>query len=45
MLDRMMDVINITETDGNPWRKVELKKLPGVPSTAYVNDVKADTLM
>ena len=34
--------INITENDGKSWRKVEVKKLPGVPATAYVNDVKAD---
>ena len=34
--------INITENDGKTWRKIEVKKLPGVPATAYVNDVKAD---
>ena len=34
--------INITENDGESWRKIDVKKLPGVPSTAYVNDLKAD---
>ena len=34
--------INLTEDGGKNWRKIEVKKLPGVPATAYVNDIKAD---
>ena len=34
--------INITDNDGKTWRKIEVKKLPGAPATAYVNDLKAD---
>ena len=34
--------INITEDGGKNWRKIEVRKLPGVPATAYVNDIKAD---
>ena len=29
-------LINITNNDGKSWRQIEVKKLPGVPSTAYV---------
>ena len=35
-------LINITNNDGKSWRQIEVKKLPGAPSTAYVNDIKAD---
>jgi hypothetical protein len=34
--------INITDNDGSSWKTIEVKKLPGVPATAYVNDIKAD---
>ena len=34
--------INLTEDGGINWRKIEVRKLPGVPATAYVNDIKAD---
>ena len=34
--------INITDNDGESWQRVDVKKLPGVPATAYVNDIKAD---
>ena len=34
--------INITENDGRTWRRIEVKKLPGAPAMAYVNDLKAD---
>ena len=34
--------INITENDGKSWRKIAVKKLPGAPDMAYVNDLKAD---
>lgn len=35
-------LIQITEDGGKNWRKVEVSKLPGVPETAFVNDIKAD---
>ena len=34
--------IQVTENDGKDWRKISVAKLPGVPSTAFVNDIKAD---
>ena len=35
-------LIQITEDGGANWNKIEVGKLPGVPSTAFVNDIKAD---
>lgn len=35
-------VIQVTENGGGDWRKIEVGSLPGVPSTAFVNDIKAD---
>ncbi len=35
-------LIQITEDGGSAWRKVEVGTLPGVPQTAFVNDIKAD---
>ena len=35
-------LIQITEDGGKNWRKVEVGRLPGVPKTAFVNDIKAD---
>ncbi|MEL6811139.1 MAG: glycosyl hydrolase [Bacteroidota bacterium] len=35
-------LINVTEDGGNNWRTIEVNKLPGVPATAFVNDIKAD---
>ncbi len=35
-------LINITENSGGSWRSVEVGNLPGVPSTAFINDIKAD---
>ncbi|MEQ8928053.1 MAG: glycosyl hydrolase [Fulvivirga sp.] len=35
-------LIQVTENGGESWRKIELTNLPGVPSTAFVNDIKAD---
>ncbi len=35
-------LIQITEDGGKNWRKVEAGRLPGVPKTAFVNDIKAD---
>lgn len=35
-------IIQVTENGGETWRKIEVGQLPGVPSTAFVNDIKAD---
>ncbi|MCG6920502.1 MAG: glycosyl hydrolase [Acidobacteria bacterium] len=35
-------LIQVSENGGETWRKVEVGSLPGVPSTAFVNDIKAD---
>jgi len=35
-------LINITENGGANWRQIKVNQLPGVPSTAFVNDIKAD---
>jgi photosystem II stability/assembly factor-like uncharacterized protein len=35
-------LIQITEDGGQNWRRVEAGSLPGVPETAFVNDIKAD---
>ncbi|QNJ98733.1 glycosyl hydrolase [Constantimarinum furrinae] len=35
-------LIQVTEDGGSTWRKIEVGSLPGVPSTAFVNDIKAD---
>ncbi|NNC84220.1 MAG: glycosyl hydrolase [Flavobacteriales bacterium] len=35
-------IIQITEDGGSTWRKVLVNALPGVPATAFVNDIKAD---
>jgi photosystem II stability/assembly factor-like uncharacterized protein len=35
-------VIQITEDGGANWRKVDFSKIVGLPSTAFVNDIKAD---
>ncbi len=34
--------IQVTENGGSDWRKIEVSDLPGVPETAFVNDIKAD---
>jgi len=34
--------IQVTEDGGKNWRKIEVSKLKDVPSTAFVNDIKAD---
>ena len=33
--------IQVTENGGESWRLIEVGSLPGVPSTAFVNDIKA----
>ncbi|MFK7806383.1 MAG: WD40/YVTN/BNR-like repeat-containing protein [Saprospiraceae bacterium] len=35
-------LIQITEDGGANWRKVDFSKISGLPSTAFVNDIKAD---
>ena len=34
--------IAVTEDGGASWRRMEVGRMPGVPATAFVNDVKAD---
>jgi len=34
--------IQITENGGQEWKKIEVSSLPGVPATAYVNNIMAD---
>ncbi|MGF1463355.1 MAG: glycosyl hydrolase [Maricaulaceae bacterium] len=35
-------LIQVTENGGESWREIEVARLPGVPKTAFVNDIKAD---
>jgi len=35
-------LIQASADGGQNWRRIEVGKLPGVPSTAFVNDIKAD---
>ncbi|MEJ2595749.1 MAG: glycosyl hydrolase [bacterium] len=35
-------LIHVSEDGGQQWRKIEVGSLPDVPSTAFVNDIKAD---
>ncbi|MGM0504855.1 MAG: VPS10 domain-containing protein [Bacteroidota bacterium] len=35
-------LIRVTEDGGQNWRKINVSELPGVPATAFVNDIKAD---
>jgi photosystem II stability/assembly factor-like uncharacterized protein len=35
-------LIQVTENGGESWKKMKVGKLPGVPKTAFVNDIKAD---
>jgi photosystem II stability/assembly factor-like uncharacterized protein len=35
-------IIQVTEDGGANWRKIEVGSMPGVPATAFVNDIKAD---
>ena len=34
--------IHMTEDGGSNWKKIAVSSLPDVPSTAFVNDIKAD---
>ncbi len=35
-------IVQVTENGGETWRKIEVGTIPGVPATAFVNDIKAD---
>ena len=35
-------MIQVTEDGGTNWRAINVGDLPGVPTTAFVNDIKAD---
>ncbi|MBN1339319.1 MAG: hypothetical protein JXA03_08350 [Bacteroidales bacterium] len=35
-------LIQVTENNGQSWRKTEVGNIPGIPPTAFVNDIKAD---
>jgi photosystem II stability/assembly factor-like uncharacterized protein len=35
-------IIQITENDGQTWKKIEVGSIKGVPNTAFVNDIRAD---
>lgn len=35
-------LIQVSEDGGGSWRQVEVGSLPGVPKTAFVNDIRAD---
>ena len=35
-------VIQVTENGGESWRKIAFSSFPGLPSSAFVNDIKAD---
>ncbi|MGE0771982.1 MAG: glycosyl hydrolase [Cyclobacteriaceae bacterium] len=35
-------IIQVTENGGQSWRKISVSALPGVPATAFVNDIRAD---
>lgn len=35
-------VIQVSENGGQSWRRINVGKLPKVPDTAFINDIKAD---
>lgn len=35
-------IIQVTEDGSTTWRKIEISSLPGVPNSAFINDIKAD---
>ncbi|MFT4875050.1 VPS10 domain-containing protein [Congregibacter sp.] len=35
-------LIQVSENGGDDWRRLEVGSLPGVPKTAFVNDIRAD---
>lgn len=34
--------VQVSGDGGKNWRKIDVNKMPGVPATAFVNDIKAD---
>ena len=35
-------IIQVTENDGQSWRRLEVGNIKGLPTTAFVNDIRAD---
>jgi photosystem II stability/assembly factor-like uncharacterized protein len=35
-------LIQVSENGGSSWRRIEAGSLPGVPKTAFINDIRAD---
>ncbi|MDX1577059.1 MAG: glycosyl hydrolase [Gemmatimonadota bacterium] len=35
-------LLQVTEDGGETWRRIEVGSIPGIPATAFVNDIKAD---
>ncbi len=35
-------LIQVSENGGGSWRQIEVGSLPGVPDTAFINDIRAD---
>ncbi|MEM1119086.1 MAG: glycosyl hydrolase [Bacteroidota bacterium] len=35
-------IIQVSDNDGQTWKKIEVGSISGVPATAFVNDIKAD---
>jgi photosystem II stability/assembly factor-like uncharacterized protein len=35
-------LVQVTEDEGRTWRRIEVGRLPGLPATAFCNDLKAD---
>jgi len=35
-------LIQVSENGGDSWRRIEVGSLPGVPATAFINDIRAD---
>lgn len=35
-------IIQVTENGGESWNKINIKRINGLPKTAFVNDIKAD---
>ncbi|WP_460218967.1 WD40/YVTN/BNR-like repeat-containing protein [Psychroserpens sp. MEBiC05023] len=35
-------IIQVTENGGDSWTKIEVGSIKGIPSTAFVNDIRAD---
>jgi photosystem II stability/assembly factor-like uncharacterized protein len=35
-------LLQVTEDEGRTWRRIEVGRLPGLPATAFCNDLKAD---